>query len=226
MRIGEEFSEEELLAGLAEAVLKLEVERAGELSQIVLDRGFSARRAILEGLSEGMRRVGDRFCSHEYFVPEVLVAARAMYRGFNLLKPRMLVEGTESTVLAKSRVTIAVVEGDLHDIGKNIVKLLLEAEGFEVTDLGKNVPLEALMEHLQKQATDMPPILALSTLMTSTLSSMEKAVTATKDAIPGIKIMVGGAPVTEHFAGEIGAAGTAAEATGAVKLALRLARPA
>ncbi|RJP78015.1 MAG: cobalamin-binding protein [Candidatus Zixiibacteriota bacterium] len=213
-------SEEELHAALAEAVVNLDLQRTGELAQAVLDRGFSARRAILEGLSAGMRRVGDKFCSHEFFVPEVVVASRAMYRGFNLLKPRMLEEGGGS-VARRGRVAIAVVQGDLHDIGKNIVRLLLEADGFAVDDLGKNVPPDLILEHLQQN--EGPSLLALSTLMTSTMDSMRRTVEAARARFPQIRIMVGGAPVSEAFARDLGADGTAGDAAGAVQLARRLA---
>ena len=211
-------SEKELLEGLAQAVLELDVQRTGELAQAVLDQGFSARRAILEGLSEGMRRVGGRFCTQEYFVPEVLVAARAMYRGLNLLKPRMLQEGGAADA-CKGRILIAVVEGDLHDIGKNIVKLMLEAEGFEVVDLGKNVSADVILDVLEKDQAD---ILALSTLMTSTLEIMGRTVDTIKAKDRQQRIIVGGAPVSEAFARDIGADGTAEDASSAVKLALKL----
>ncbi len=220
MTVVDDFTEEHLLAELSQAVLELNVERAGQLAQAVLDRGFSARRAILEGLSAGMRRVGERFCNHEYFVPEVLLASRAMYRGLNLLKPRMLEEGG-GAVGQRGRVVIAVVQGDLHDIGKNIVKLLLEAEGFEVADLGKNVPRDALLKRLDDQTNG--SLVALSTLMTSTLASMKDSVAAVRARFPEVKIMVGGAPVTETFAREVGAHGTAPDASAAVRLALKLA---
>jgi methanogenic corrinoid protein MtbC1 len=210
-------SEEELLVRLAESVLALEVEGTAVLAQYALDHDYSARRAILEGLSEGMRQVGQRFCSHDYFVPEVLVAARAMYRGLNLLKPRMLEEGGGLPTAGRGRVAIGVVQGDLHDIGKNIVKLLLEAEGFEVTDLGKNLTTDNLLQELAKESYS---IVALSTLMTSTLDSMKTSVEKIRAAHPAVKIMVGGAPVTEAFAHEIKADGTAPDATGAVTLAL------
>lgn len=212
-------SEEELLMRLAQSVLALDVEGTGSLAQVVLDQGYSARRAILEGLSEGMRQVGKRFCSHQYFVPEVLVAARAMYRGLNLLKPRMLEEGGGSAPADRGKVAIGVVQGDLHDIGKNIVKLMLEAEGFAVNDLGKNLRTEALLQELGKEPYS---ILALSTLMTSTLTAMKSTVHEVHAKFPQVKIMVGGAPVTQNYAQEIGADGTAGDATGAVALALRL----
>ena len=215
-------SDEELLAGLADAVLSLNIQRAGELSQAALDRGFPAQRAILEGLAEGMRQVGERFSCQEYFVPEVLLAARAMYRGLNLLKPRMLEEGDSSTRSEMGTVAIAVVEGDLHDIGKNIVRIMLEAEGFSVADLGKNVPRNVIISTLEEKSAGGEPILALSTLMTTTLASMKQTVKEIKSRFPDVKIMVGGAPVTAAFAREIGADGTAEDATGAVKLALKL----
>ena len=185
----------------------------------MLDRGYSAKRAILDGLSAGMRLVGNKFCRHEYFVPEVLVAARAMYRGLNLLKPRMLVEGSGTYTAARKKIAVGVVQGDLHDIGKNIVRLLLEAEGFEVADLGKNIPIESITDQIAKEGAE---IVGLSTLMTTTLRSMEQTVARIRLEYPGVKVMVGGAPVTEMFSREIGADGTAPDAVGAVKLTLQL----
>ncbi len=213
------FSEEELLNALAQSVLNLNVVRTGELAQLALDRGYSPRRAILDGLSAGMRLVGDKFCSHEYFVPEVLVAARAMYRGLNLLKPRMLEEGSGVSSGTKGKIVVGVVQGDLHDIGKNIVRLLLEAEGFTVADLGKNIPAESVAEQIAKVGAE---AVGLSTLMTTTLRSMEQTVARIRLDYPSVKIMVGGAPVTETFSREIGADGTAQDAVGAVKLTLKL----
>lgn len=215
-------NEEDLLQGLAEAVLKFNVQRAGELAQTALDRDFSARRAVLEGLAAGMRQVGERFKCQEYFVPEVLLAARAMYRGLNLLKPRMLEEGGGEAVGEKGKLAIAVVEGDLHDIGKNIVRIMLEAEGFVVLDLGKNSPLRTIFDALDENFVKEGSTLALSTLMTTTLTAMERTVAEVKSKFPDVKIMVGGAPVTAGFARDIGADGTAEDASGAVELALKL----
>jgi methanogenic corrinoid protein MtbC1 len=212
-------SEKELLNALAQSVLHLDVVRTGELAQMVLDRGYSARSAILDGLSAGMRLVGDKFCNHEYFVPEVLVAARAMYRGLNLLKPRMLQEGSGASSAVRGKIAVGVVQGDLHDIGKNIVRLLLEAEGFTVTDLGKNVPAENIADQIAKEGVE---VVGLSTLMTTTLRSMEQTVAKIRLEHPGVKVMIGGAPVTENFSREIGADGTAPDAVGAVKLTLQL----
>jgi methanogenic corrinoid protein MtbC1 len=145
-----------------------------------------------------MNEVGRLFAAKEYFVPEVLVCARAMYAGFDILKPRVL-EGKIST---KGTIIIGVVEGDFHDIGKNIVKLMLEASGFRLIDLGKNVEREKFTEALEYYH---PAIVALSTLMTTTMDSMAEIVEVILVEKQNVKIMVGGAPVNADFAHRIGA---------------------
>ncbi|MBT3234002.1 MAG: corrinoid protein [Calditrichaeota bacterium] len=183
---------------LAKAVVEMKAAEVKLLALQVLDEGFPPDEAIQKGLAVGMQEVGRLFSCKDYFVPEVLVSARAMYTGFNILKPKVI----EGAVADKGTILIGVVEGDYHDIGKNIVKLMLEASGFRLVDLGKNVSVDAFTRAVVEEK---PAIAAMSTLMTTTMDSMEEIVVRlTKDA-PEVKIMIGGAPVNQDFADSIGA---------------------
>jgi len=185
---------------LAESVLNMDEGETALLAEEVLDCSFSPRDAIMNGLAEGMLRVGQRFAQKIYFVPEILVCAEAMYAGFNILKDH--VPNNEN--MYNGSVVIGVVEGDFHDIGKNIVSLLLQASGFEVHDLGKNVPAAVFVEKVREIR---PDIVALSTLLTTTLEEVKNIIDMIRvdssDKTP--KIMIGGAPVTANYAQEIGA---------------------
>ena len=203
----------ETLESLANAVLELNRNEVVRLSELALAEGFPAEQAISEGLAAGMRLVGERFTKKIYFVPEVLVAGRTLYAGMEILGPRVTRrdEGRGTAVLA-------VVKGDFHDIGKNIVKLMLDAAGVRIVDLGKNVGVERILEAVEAEHAD---IVGISTLMTTTLDVMADHV-ATIKANTGAAVLVGGAPVTKAFAKRIGADGTAPDAAGAVELALSL----
>jgi corrinoid protein of di/trimethylamine methyltransferase len=183
---------------LARAVVEMRAEDVRLLAQRVLDEGYPPLEAIELGLAAGMNEVGKRFATGECFVPEILVCSRAMYTGFNLLKGKII----NGKCIDKGTVVIGVVEGDFHDIGKNIVRIMLEAAGFRVVDLGKNVTEAQFMETIEQEK---PQILALSTLMTTTMDSMVDIVAAVRERHPAVKIMVGGAPVNQDFAHSIGA---------------------
>jgi methanogenic corrinoid protein MtbC1 len=189
---------------LARAVLALSKDDVVRIANRALEEGIPADRAIHDGLAAGMRLVGDRFARKEYFVPEVLVAGRALYAGMDVLAPHV-----ERAVEAEGTVVLAVVEGDFHDIGKNIVKLMLETSGLRVVDLGKNVPTDRIEAAAREEGAD---VVGLSTLMTTTLDTMAEAVHRLQD----VPVLVGGAAVTPAFAARIGAAGTAPDAAGAV----------
>lgn len=201
------------LTDLANAVLEMRRDEVVRLSEAALAEGIPADRAITEGLAAGMKLVGERFARKIYFVPEVLVAGRALYAGMDVLAPHV-----EKTSRPAGTAVLAVVEGDFHDIGKNIVKLMLGAAGVRVVDLGKNVPADRIVEAVAAEGAD---LVGLSTLMTTTLESMEGIVARVREAGPA-PVIVGGAAVTPAFAGRIGADGTAADAAGAVELALDL----
>ncbi|MEO0079079.1 MAG: corrinoid protein [candidate division WOR-3 bacterium] len=199
----------ELLAQLAQAVVEMKVERVVRLAQQAIENGVAAELAINQGLAMGMRRVGEKFAAKEFFVPQVLAASKAMYAGFDILK-----EGLTIRPRGRGRVALGVVQGDIHDIGKNIVKVMVEAAGFEVLDLGRDVPVAAFV----KAAEEGTRVIGLSSLMTTTMPKMGKVIEALKRSglRERVKVIVGGAPVTSEFARRIGADGYAPDAHGAV----------
>ena len=184
---------------LAQAVVNMNASEVRRLAHFVLENGIPPDEAIEKGLAVGMNEVGRLFAAKEYFVPEVLVCAEAMYIGFNLLKDKV----AGNALSSKGMVVIGVVEGDYHDIGKNIVKLILQSSGFSIIDLGKNVRVETFIETLEEHKS--ADIVALSTLMSTTMENMEAIKKAISYRFPGVKIMVGGAPVNKDFADAIGA---------------------
>ncbi len=200
----------ELYNKLATAVVSMKPDDVRQLSHQVLDLGYPPEDAIQQGLAKGMTEVGRLFAAKEYFVPEVLVCAKTMYVGFDILKEKII----DGKIHHKGTIVIGVVDGDFHDIGKNIVKLMLEASGFRIVDLGKNVTLDQFKKAVEAEK---PEIVALSTLMTTTMDSMEEIVTVLKRDYPNLKLMVGGAPLNENFATSIGAHFYGEDATGAVQ---------
>ncbi|MCU0722502.1 MAG: B12-binding domain-containing protein, partial [Planctomycetes bacterium] len=154
-----------LLDSIAAAVVDLRVGDVPRAVEAALKAGISARRVVTEGLAEGMRRVGEKFSCKEYFVPEVLVASRGMYAGLAVARPHVEADSVPSS----GTVVLGVVRGDRHDIGKNIVRVLLEASGFDVRDLGRDVAKEEFLKALRESGAG---ILGLSTLMTTTLPEM------------------------------------------------------
>lgn len=188
-----------------------------EMVQQAIDEGIPAETILKEGLVAGMNVIGEKFKNNEVFVPEVLVAARAMNQGAALLKPLLVQEGVKSA----GKVCIGTVLGDLHDIGKNIVKMMLEGKGFEVIDLGTDVPPEAFVNTAKEQGCQ---IICCSALLTTTMGVMADVVKAAEAAgiRDQVKIMVGGAPITEDFAREIGADAYTADAASCAELALTL----
>lgn len=180
------------------------------LVQQAIDEGISAQTILSEGLLAGMNVVGEKFKRNEVFVPEVLVAARAMNLGAALLKPLLVAEG----VKASGRVCIGTVKGDLHDIGKNLVKMMMEGKGMEVIDLGTDVAPETFIQTAKEQNCQ---IICCSALLTTTMGVMGDVVKAAQEAgiRDTVKIMVGGAPVTEAFCKQIGADAYTADAASA-----------
>ena len=175
----------------------------------------SSPQAVLDALKAGMDDVGRRFKANEIFVPEVLVAARAMKTSMELLEPVLAASG----IKAQYRVVIGTVEGDLHDIGKNLVAMMLKGSGFEVIDLGTNVSAAAFAEAVK---THNAQLVGLSALLTTTMPAMRGTVEILKAEGLSVKIMVGGAPITQDYAAEIGADGYSADAASAVELARSL----
>ncbi len=182
--------------------------------QKALDDGIKPSKIINDALIKAMDEVGARMKSGEMYVPEVLIAAEAMKAGLSLVKPLL-----EGEAYAVGKVVIGTVAGDLHDIGKNLVTMLLESSGFEVIDLGVDASTEAFLEAAGKHK---PQIVGLSALLTTTMASMEATVKALREKAPGIKTMIGGAPVSQQFADEIGAGGYAPDGASAVDLAKKL----
>lgn len=187
--------------------------RAKNVAQLVqeaLDEGIEAKVILNESLLKGMSIVGERFKNEEIFVPEVLIAARAMNKGVDVLKPYLQDNETHN----KGKAVIGTVKGDLHDIGKNLVKIMLEGKGIEVIDLGTDVSAERFIDEAQKNNVD---IICCSALLTTTMDEMKRVVDLVRAEKLDVKIMIGGAPVNQEFCDEIGAdyytddAGSAAE---------------
>ena len=184
------------------------------LVQQAIDEGIPAQQILEEGLLAGMSVIGEKFKNNEVFVPEVLVAARAMNMGAALLKPLLAADGMKAT----GKVCIGTVKGDLHDIGKNLVKMMLEGKGLEVIDLGNDVAPETFIKTAQEQNCQ---VICCSALLTTTMGSMADVVKAAEAAgiRDQLKIMVGGAPVTEAFCRQIGADAYTADAASAADVA-------
>jgi corrinoid protein of di/trimethylamine methyltransferase len=208
---------EKLYEQLADAVFELHEDLAKKLSQEVVDRGFSAWDAIEQGLLAGMSKAGKLFDEEEYFVPELLVAADAVYSGLAILRPHIALDQTSHG----RKVVIGVVQGDTHDIGKNLVRIMLEVAGFEVFDLGRDVAPRKFVERAIEVKAD---LIALSTLMTTTMDRMAEVVEILKaeNVRDQIKVIVGGSPISQQFSDRIGADGYAPKAAQAVLLAKRL----
>ena len=206
-----------LLKDLANAVLDLDENRARTLSREIVDRGVDAWEAIERGLIVGINEAGRLFDEEEYFVPELLIAADAMYAGLDILRPYV----NRQTRSDPRRVVIGVVAGDTHDIGKNLVRVMLEVSGFEVHDLGRDVPARRFLDRAVEVKAD---IIALSTLMTTTMDEMTKVVRLleAENLRKDFKVIVGGSPLSQQFADRIGADGYAPKAAQAVQLAKRV----
>ena len=179
-----------------------------------LDAGLSPQ-SVLDALTAGMNDVGKRFKANELFVPEVLVAARAMQKSMDLLEPVLIASGIEPA----HSIVIGTVEGDLHDIGKNLVMMMLKGANFKVIDLGVNVSAETFSQAIEEHK---PDVVALSALLTTTMPAMENIVQHLSKSGAAVKIMIGGAPITEEFANQIGADGFSPDAASAVELAQEL----
>ncbi len=211
----EDARKEEILKKLAEAVVEFEEDMAKEWAQIALDEGMDAFEAIMDGLAVGMETVGDLYDKQEYFVPELLMSGDALYAGLDILKPHI----NKDAVKNMGQVVIGTVQGDVHDIGKNIIKLMFEVGGFEVHDLGRDVPLEKFVEEQLKTDAE---IVAMSAMMTTTMVGMKKVIEMIKEKNPDVAIMLGGAPVTQDVAELWGADGYAETAGNAVQEAIKM----
>ncbi len=209
-----------VLEPLYTAILKGQLEPAREQVQAILKAGVDPDRILKEGLIAAMDETGRLFEAEQFYVPEMLLAARAMKGCLQLLRPALVA----SDVRPIGRVVIGTVAGDLHDIGKNLVSMMLEGAGFEVIDLGVDVPPQRFVEAVQEWK---PHIVALSALLTTTMAQMGKTIDALRvaDLRDKTKVILGGAPVTQGFATKIGVDGYAQDASRAATLAKKLVRP-
>ncbi|NSW56653.1 MAG: corrinoid protein [Armatimonadetes bacterium] len=199
------------LQALADSVIAGKRDDVAKLTQAAVDEGVSPADIINDGLIAGMSVVGEKFKNNEFYVPEVLIAARAMHAGMDIIKPLL----AESGVQPRGKVAIGTVKGDLHDIGKNLVAMMLEGGGYEVLDLEVDVPAEKFVDAVKSGGAD---VVALSALLTTTMPAMKDTIDALKEAgvRDQVKVVIGGAPVTQNYADEIGADGYAPDAASAV----------
>ena len=205
-----------VLSTIYDGVLEGNMQQVSESVQQAVDDGVDVGDILNQGLINAMTEVGRRFEEGEYFVPEMLIAARAMSAGMRIIKPLLVGAGVEPI----GKVAVGTVKGDLHDIGKNLVGMMMEGAGFEIMDLGVDVTPEQFVEAIRNGAD----VIAMSALLTTTMPNMEATIKAIKDAglWDSAKVMVGGAPVTQAYADQIGAAGYAADASSAARKAAEL----
>lgn len=208
-------TKEELLEILKDGVINYKEEEVKEASQTALDDGHTAIEMIMDGLAAGMEVVGDLYEKQEYFVPEVLMCADALYAGLEILRPHVPKQEGGSV----SQVVIGSIQGDVHDIGKNLVKMMFDVAGWEVYDLGRDVPLEKFVE--EQMRTD-AQVVAMSAMMTTTMLGMRKVIKMIKEKNPNVAIMLGGAPVTKDVANLFGADGYAESAGNAVAEGIKM----
>jgi len=199
------------------AISQGKVEEVKKITQEALDAGEKAEAVLKEGLLPAMEQIGIKFKNCEIYIPEVLIAARAMHGGMAILKPILSKSAANQAV----KVIVGTVKGDLHDIGKNLVAMMLEGGGFEVIDLGIDVSADKFVEAIKKHQ---PQVVGMSALLTTTMREMKGILEAIQEAglRKQVKAMIGGAPVTERFAKEIGADGYAPDAATAVDVARSL----
>lgn len=207
----------ELFQKLSDAVVDMDEDSVKQFSYKVIEKGIDAFEAIDNGLSKGMDRAGKLFEEEEYFVPELLMCADAMNAGVEILKPHIKIKGLRK----KHNVVIGVIEGDTHDIGKNLVKLMLETSSFNVIDLGRDVPPQTFVDRAIEEKAE---IIMISSLMTTTMDEMGDVVAILKKQSikDRFKVVVGGGPVSQSFADKIGADGYSKDAANAVKLCQKI----
>ncbi|CAB1245026.1 corrinoid protein [Clostridium sp. MT-14] len=208
---------EDLIKELSDSVVDMEEEKTVKAANKWVKSGLKAYDAIDKGLSDGMNRAGVLYEQEEYYIPELLMCSDAMYAGLDVLKPHL----NKSEEGDKHKVVIGVVEGDTHDIGKNLVKIMMETEGFEVIDLGRDVPPIDFVNKTKEVGAD---IIALSTLMTTTMDGMDQVIKLLKkEGIRDrVKVMIGGGPISQSFADKIGADIYTTDASKAAKTARKM----
>ncbi len=207
--------EQELIKGLQEAVINFKADDAKRLAEEAIKEGADAYRMTMEGLAGGMEVVSEKFDNHEYFVPETLLCAKALYAALDVLKPHIKTEEGGS----KGQVVLGVMQGDVHDLGKNLIKSIFESAGWTVHDLGRDVPLQKFVDEQLKTDSD---IVMLSAMMTTSMVGMKKLIPKIKEKNPNVKIMIGGAPISEKTVEEYGADSTADNAPNALQEAMAM----
>lgn len=210
-------TKDELLRRMADGVVDMDEDGVAEAARAYLQAGFPPSEALMGGLAAGMNRAGELFDEEEYFVADILLCSDAMYAGLDVLRPHLDAQAVGGLATG----VIGVVEGDTHDIGKNLVKIMLEAAGFTMIDLGRDVPPQAFVDAARAHNAS---FVCLSTLMTTTMARMREVVEllGTSGMRDQVKVLVGGGPVSQRFAESIGADGYSRNAVEAVQLAKRL----
>lgn len=210
-------TKEELLKRLSDGVVEMEEEDVIEASNEYIEAGYPAFDGIMDGLVDGMNRASVLYDEEEYFVTDVLLCSDAMYEGLNVMRPHLEDEDDQ----AKKKAVIGVVEGDTHDIGKNLVRIMMETAGFEMIDLGRDVALDKFVEAAKEHEAD---LVCMSTLMTTTMKGMETVVKKLEEAgiREQVKVLIGGGPISQKYCDQIGADGYSENAVEAVKLAKRV----
>ena len=208
----------DVLREIDESLQRGEDAKVAELTQRAIDDGLSASEILNDGLLAGMAVVGEKFGAHDIFLPEVLLAARAMHAGIDVLKPLMIAQDVPSI----GKVVVGTVKGDMHDIGKNLVGIMLKGAGYEVVDLGSDVPAERFVDSAVAEGAS---VIGMSALLTTTMTGMKKVVDLIRErGLDGdIKVIVGGAPLSQAFADDIGADGYGYDASNAVDIVKNLA---
>jgi len=209
-------AEKEILDKIIKAIADLDIQNVPKLCETALSKGISPFKIITNGLVKGLAIIGEKYEAKEYFIPELIVVGESIKNSMKILEPHI----KKGDIIKMGKVVLGTVHGDLHDIGKNIFSIYLEADGFEVIDLGNNVPTEKFIETIRNEK---PSILGMSALTTFTMSEMENVIKAIKDVglRNQVKVIIGGAPVTQKFAEMIGADAYAHDVIEGVKICKR-----
>lgn len=207
--------EQELIKELQDAVINFKIDDAKRLAEEAVQVGADAYAMTMEGLAGGMEVVSEKFDNHEYFVPETLLCAKALYAALDILKPHIKTTGHET----KGQVVLGVMQGDVHDLGKNLIKAIFESAGWSVHDLGRDVPIQKFVDEQLRTDSD---IVMLSAMMTTSMVGMKKLIPRIKEKNPKVKIMIGGAPISEKTVEEYGADSTADNAPNALQEAMTM----
>ncbi|BFK88394.1 corrinoid protein [Pseudoflavonifractor sp. DSM 107456] len=210
-------SKEGLLKELSRCVLEMEDDTVADVARMYASQGYDPVDGILLGLVDGMNRAATLYDEEEYFIPEMLICSSAMYNGLEVLRPLLPQESEKQPC----KIIIGVVQGDTHDIGKNLVKIMLESAGYTLVDLGRDVPADRFVSAVKEENAQ---VVAMSTLMSTSMDYMRQVIEALTSAglRSQVKVIVGGAPISPAFAERIGADGYSSSATEAVKLVARL----